>query len=350
MAYYDGTKLLSMQDINGSRPGIYISTSNRSAGKTTFYNSYLLRKFIQSGEKFALMKRYVDDVPTTGVNFFGALDVPADISPGIARLYQGHEMKQEGKRGDAYSVLKYDGNVCGYVLCLNRANRIKQSSNLLSDIQTILFDEFVPETGQYVSNEIDKFLSIITSIARGGGKQQRYLRVILISNYVSLMNPYYEAMGITERLKPDMKYMKGDGYVVEQVVNEDAKNAVEQNSIIRAFKGGSSYTDYLTGGKYLLDNSALIEIMKGESSYLCTLDYHGKRYGMRLFKDGVLYIDTKPDTTCKTIIHTSRDDIKANEYLGRYFSDLVRGVKEHYDTGNIRFQTLLCQEAIRELI
>ena len=276
MAYYDGTKLLSMQDINGNRPGIYISTSNRSAGKTTYYNSYLLRKFIQAGEKFAIMKRYVDDVPTTGVNFFGALDVPADISPGIARLYQGHEMKQEGKRGDAYSVLKYDGNICGYVLCLNRANRIKQSSNLLSDIQTILFDEFVPETGQYVSNEIDKFLSIITSIARGGGKQQRYLRVILISNYVSLMNPYYEAMGITERLKPDMKYMKGDGYVVEQVVNEDARDAVEKNAIIRAFKRGSSYTDYLTGGHYLLDNSALIEIMKGESSYICTLDYHGK--------------------------------------------------------------------------
>ena len=259
MAYYDGTKLLSMQDINGSRPGIYISTSNRSAGKTTFYNSYLLRKFVQTGEKFAIMKRYVDDVPTTGANFFGALDVPADISPGIARLYQGHEMKQEGKRGDAYSVLKYDGNVCGYVLCLNRANRIKQASNLLSDINTILFDEFVPETGQYVSNEIDKFLSIITSIARGGGKQQRYLRVILISNYVTLMNPYYEAMGITERLKPDMKYLKGDGYVVEQVVNEDAKHAVEQNAIIRSFKQGSSYTDYLTGGHYLLDNSALIE-------------------------------------------------------------------------------------------
>ena len=36
--YYDGTKLLSMQDMNGNKPEIYISTSNRSAGKTTYFN------------------------------------------------------------------------------------------------------------------------------------------------------------------------------------------------------------------------------------------------------------------------------------------------------------------------
>ena len=168
MSYYDGTKLLSMQDINGKRPAIYISTSNRSAGKTTYYNSYILRQYVKTGAKFAILKRFVDDVPNTATNFFGALNVPAKISPGIARLYQGHEMEQTGKRGDAYNTLSYDGQECGYVICLNRSNKIKQASNQLSDVQTILFDEFIPETGQYVANEIDKFLSIITSIARGG--------------------------------------------------------------------------------------------------------------------------------------------------------------------------------------
>ena len=39
--YYDGTKLLSLQDINGNKPEIYMCTSNRSAGKTTFLTECL---------------------------------------------------------------------------------------------------------------------------------------------------------------------------------------------------------------------------------------------------------------------------------------------------------------------
>lgn len=31
--FYDGTKLMSMKDINGNTPEIFICTSNRSAGK-----------------------------------------------------------------------------------------------------------------------------------------------------------------------------------------------------------------------------------------------------------------------------------------------------------------------------
>lgn len=350
MRYYDGTKLLSMQDINGNRPAIYISTSNRSAGKTTYYNSYLLRQYVKTGAKFAILKRFVDDVPNAATNFFGALNVPADISPGIARLYNGHTMDQSGKRGDAYNTLAYDGSKCGYVLCLNRATKIKEASNQLSDVQTIIFDEFIPETGQYVANEIVKFMSVITSIARGGGHQQRYVRIILISNYVTLLNPYYEAMGISDKLKPEMKYMRGDGFVVEQIVNESAKEAVESNPAIRAFSRGSSYTDYLTGGRYLLDNTALIARLTGDSAYICTIEYGGQKYGLKLFKDGILYVDTSPDSTCKVVVHTNRESLRENEYLGRYFPDLIHDIKEHFDTGKIRFQTLMCREALNDLI
>ena len=56
--YYDGTKLLSLKDLNGRTPEIYICTSNRSAGKTTFFNRYLIKKFKNNGEKFLLLYRY----------------------------------------------------------------------------------------------------------------------------------------------------------------------------------------------------------------------------------------------------------------------------------------------------
>ena len=35
--YYDGTRLLSMKDLNGKKPEIFIVTTNRTLGKTTYF-------------------------------------------------------------------------------------------------------------------------------------------------------------------------------------------------------------------------------------------------------------------------------------------------------------------------
>jgi hypothetical protein len=47
LGYYDGTKLLSLKDINGNDPEIYICTTNRTGGKTTYFNRLLVNNFIK---------------------------------------------------------------------------------------------------------------------------------------------------------------------------------------------------------------------------------------------------------------------------------------------------------------
>ena len=47
--YHDGRRLLNMLDIDKQKPGFFIDTSNRSAGKTTFYNGYLVDNFLKKG-------------------------------------------------------------------------------------------------------------------------------------------------------------------------------------------------------------------------------------------------------------------------------------------------------------
>lgn len=56
--FYDGTKLLSLLDINGKKPEIYICTSNRSGGKTTYFGRLLVNRFLNKGQKFGLIYRY----------------------------------------------------------------------------------------------------------------------------------------------------------------------------------------------------------------------------------------------------------------------------------------------------
>ena len=64
--YYDGTKLLSLQDINGNRPELYMCTTNRTGGKTTYFSKYLVNKFLKKNEKFVLIYRFNYEGKTLG--------------------------------------------------------------------------------------------------------------------------------------------------------------------------------------------------------------------------------------------------------------------------------------------
>ena len=43
--YYDGTKILTKMDINGNKPELYIVTTNRTGGKTTWFSRYLVNRY-----------------------------------------------------------------------------------------------------------------------------------------------------------------------------------------------------------------------------------------------------------------------------------------------------------------
>ena len=53
--YYDGTKLLSMKDINGLKPELFLCTTNRSGGKTTYFGRLEVNRFLKYGKKFCLI-------------------------------------------------------------------------------------------------------------------------------------------------------------------------------------------------------------------------------------------------------------------------------------------------------
>jgi hypothetical protein len=95
----------------------------------------------------------------------------------------------------------------------------------------MLFDEFQSESNHYCVDEIKKLLSVHTSIARGNGEQIRYVPVFMLSNPVSIINPYYVELGISNRLHDDTKFLKGDGYVLENGFIETASKAQQESGM-----------------------------------------------------------------------------------------------------------------------
>jgi hypothetical protein len=93
----------------------------------------------------------------------------------------------------------------------------------------MIFDEFQSESNHYCSDEIKKFISIHTSVARGQGEQVRYVPVYMLSNPVSLINPYYVELGISNRLRDDTKFLRGHGFILEQGFIDSASVAQKES-------------------------------------------------------------------------------------------------------------------------
>ena len=269
--YYDGTKLLNLLDLDGMRPAIYICTGNRTAGKTTYFGRYLVNRFLKHGEKFALLYRYDNRLKNCAEKFF------KDIQ---GLFFKDHEMRSEKREDGKFYELFLDNMPCGYVLSINSAETIKENSHYFSDIQRVLLDEYQSLNGRYVEDEIVNFRSIQTSIARGQGKQSRYVQFILLGNAISLLNPYLVAFGLHNRIKKDTKFIKSHGLVMEITLNEAAAKAQEENRFNAAFED-DSYLLFESQNVYLDDNEAFIEKTSGKSRYLGTLTFKGKDFALR---------------------------------------------------------------------
>lgn len=68
--YYDGTKLLSMKDLNGKTPELFLCTTNRTGGKTTYFGRLVVNRFIKQNKKFALLYRYNYELDDVADKFF----------------------------------------------------------------------------------------------------------------------------------------------------------------------------------------------------------------------------------------------------------------------------------------
>ena len=335
--YYDGTKLLSMLDINGNKPEIYMCTTNRTAGKTTYFGRLCINRFLDKNEKFGLIYRYnyeLDDIVDKFYKDLGSL------------FFSTYTMESKRRARGAFQELFLNGKSCGYALSLNNADQIKKYSHLFSDIQRMIFDEFQSETNHYCDNETKKFISVHTSIARGQGKQVRYVPVYMLSNTVSIINPYYVEMGISNRLKDDTKFLRGDGFVLEQGYVASASIEQKKSGFNRAFSK-NSYTAYSSECVYLNDNKAFVEKPAGKSKYLCTLRYKGSDFALREYtENGLIYCDDKADSSFLTRISVTTDDHNINYVMLKRNDFFLSNLRYFFEHGCFRFKDMRCKEAV----
>lgn len=335
--YYDGTKLLSLKDLHGNTPEIFIACSNRSDGKTTYFNKLLVKRFLSKGQKFMIINRYRDEIGNADDKFFSE----------IHRLFfKDMEMVSVKCMNGLFEELFLDDVSCGYAVPLNSADKIKKISHLFADTAVMIFDEYQSENGVYAPNEIQKFISLHTSVARGGGKQVRYVPVYMCSNLISVVNPYFLALGITDRLDDKTKFLRGNGFVMEQHFNEYAAQEQAESGFNKAF-GSEAYVQYTTQLKYLNDSSAFINKPTGQSNYICTIIIDKEQYAVRYYyQDGVAYCDQRVNEQHPSKISVKVSDHNVGYRMAQSNSFIIQALRSYFDQGNFYFKNARCKSSI----
>lgn len=337
MNYYDGTKLLSLKDINGVTPELFICTSNRTGGKTTYFNRLVINKFLKGQGKFALLYRFKYELDNVAEKFFKDIQV---------LFFPSYKLTAKKRASGVFFELFLNDVSCGYALALNSADQIKKYSHFFSDVEIMIFDEFQSENNSYCHDEVKKFLSVHTSVARGQGKQSRCVPVYMLSNPVTILNPYYVEMGISSRLQSNTKFLKGSGFVLEQGYNESASKALKESGFMQAF-AKNKYVEYAGESKYLNDNYSFIEKPLGKNRYFLTFKYKEKYYSIKEFSEqGFLYCDDKADLSFPLKIVVTTEDHDINYVMLKNNDILLSTLRYYFERGCFRFKDLACKEVV----
>lgn len=339
--YYDGNRVINTLDLDKQRPAIVMITGNRTAGKTFWCKQYVLKQFIKRQKKFIILQRFGYQLKGLADTFYKDLQ---QVFPDL----QNKQMTENVIVKDSIYELFLDGASCGYSVSLNNADSIKRNSTLFVDVDYIFLDEFQSEVGKYCPDEVQKFISIYTSVARGNGQQSRHVTALLCSNNVTLLNPYYTALGVGARIQENTKILRGHGWVLEITFNENASQAMMQSGIGRAF-AKHHYMKYSAQNIYLNDSNTFIEKPDVKNPKIeCVLKYQNETFGM--WNCGsYLYVSTKYDPSCKIVFALDIHDHNTQSML------LTRGFQYRtwrslFDGGFFRFQNLRCKQILFDFL
>ena len=320
MKYFEAHSVYEYKDINGEVPEILLVDGNRTGGKTTAFSRMLVNDFLEKEEKFFLVYRYKNDLANVAEAFFKDIKV---------LFFNDHELTCTSHANGTYFELFLDSKSCGYASSLTMSGKLKRYSHIFSDVSKMFFDEYQDENNMYLPDEVNKLMSLHTTIARGRGQAVRFVPLYMASNSISIFNPYYSALGITGKINSKTKVLKGEGFVLLRLIIKDVAEAQKSSAFNRAFMS-SGYLDSSIDNCFLNDDTFNVVKQKNYGNVFFIFYCSGELFSV-FRSDGSLYCKKGGDKTVYPC-------------FGAYLSDRNESVSFIRNTSYWTFARMLYQE------
>lgn len=204
---YEISETLSVSDDTGRTPEVCFVYSGRNRGKSFEISSQLIADAWYNGRLFGYIRRNDATIYDIEQYFEDKKDFIKDMTDGdragITRdkgKLKFYKEELDKKTGEMKKIKCED---CGYFFALSRQSAYK--SLQYPDVFNLLFEEVLTD-GPYLGAEPEKLMNLFSTCKRS----KKDFRMWLVSNTVSVVNPYSAAWGIQlSRNKPgDIKLSK----------------------------------------------------------------------------------------------------------------------------------------------
>ena len=328
--YYDLNKILSYNAL------LNFLIGERGVGKTYSSSKFVTKQFINKGEEFCYIRRYKTELSSSVKKFFEPLEQQEE--------FPNHSFFV---KGDKFYI---DDKIAGYSMTLTTAQNLKSTN--FSKVKTIIFDEFIIENGQhhYLKDEVVNFLGLIETIAR-----MREVRILMLGNAVSTVNPYFLFFDISMPYNTDIKTYK-DGLILVQYMNNEVYRKAKKESKFGKLVEGTEYEDYAIKNKFQNDDNTFIEKKSGTSKYAFAFVYNDSTFGVWFdYSIGKIFVsnDFKSDGM---MFSTTLKDHKPNTMFLSVAKDLHcwKTFIKNYKLGNVYYENIkiksICKDLIKHLI
>lgn len=347
--FYNCVKLVNALDADGERPAFYIVCSHeRGPGKSYSFSKLLFNNFLENGEKFILLTRRKKDLGSVADGMFeGYFQVE----------HPEYTLREVLQMGHTYSRIYADTTVgkekssveCGYVIPLASVDDIKKISSMFYDATAFYFDEFQPTDDRYLKDEVDKLLNIYKSVARGEGSSVRYLPIYMASNTITLQNPYFKALGLSNKIQTNTKFYRGSGVCFENCEVEGLKDKHQSSAVEKALR---PHLNIKRNNEWINDDCSLVAKPKewGRARYLATIMYGDEQFGVyEYYQKGYVYLSRTVDISTKYVFNLTLDNGNLNLPV-LTTSILFDFIRKNYFLGQVRCQDGGIQRILQEIM
>ncbi len=172
----------------------YVVFGERSNGKTYSALSYALENYMKTGEQFAYIRRFGEDIrkKTLSTLFSGHIEngLVTKMTEGMFNSVDYNTSKFYLERRTEDGERETSEEPFGFAFDLNSMEHWKSTS--FPKITTIIFDEFMSRSG-YLPNEWILFANTLSTIIR----HRNNVRIIMLGNTVNKFCPYFQEMGLS---------------------------------------------------------------------------------------------------------------------------------------------------------
>lgn len=265
--------------------------SGRGNGKTFDYK----RMGLDNATETMWVRRYENDLPEVQESF-------------MTDLYR-EGYYQEDSITIKSNVLMMNGAPKIRYVGLSTSNKKKSVS--YANVDCIVFDEFI-ETKKgrnYLQNEVEMFLDLIETVNRLRIDRPE-VRVYLLANKVTFVNPYFTYFNIKPFTGRFKKYKNGL-IVVENYSNDEfvkLKKASRFGQLIE----GTKYGSYAIDNENFRDTNDFIAKKPENAQLLCNIDIDNRLVG--IWKAGNNVYLSK-DCNLNTITFAPRETLKEGQFV-----------------------------------